>query len=60
MPIEIRELVIKTTIVENDSIHQQQDKSNLLTKKESERISSAIYQQCIEKIEAYFNQRKER
>ncbi len=57
MPIEIRELIIKTTIVENDI---RSNKTTPLSKKESERISKIIYEQCLEKIETYFNQRKER
>jgi hypothetical protein len=59
MPIEIRELVIKTTIVENNSVDNKNN-SNVLTKHELAKIKEEILQACQEKLNLALRKTKER
>ncbi|MCA6437002.1 MAG: DUF5908 family protein [Bacteroidota bacterium] len=59
MPIEIRELVIKTTIVDNE-VAGLRNKSHSVSKKDLEKLKKEIIELCIEKIEDKINKHKER
>lgn len=59
MPIEIRELIIKTTIVENKNV-ENKNSGNTLTKQELTKIKEEILQVCEEKINLALRKIKER
>ncbi len=59
MPIEIRELIIKTTIVENKSV-ENKNTSNTITKQELAKIKEEILQACQEKFNLALRKNKER
>ncbi|HEY1038132.1 MAG TPA: DUF5908 family protein [Bacteroidia bacterium] len=59
MPIEIRELIIKTTIVEKMFPDTGQHK-NPLSKRELEKLKKEIINSCTEQIIEKINREKER
>ena len=59
MPIEVRELIIKTTIVE-DSFTDTGQRKNTLSKKEIEKLKREIIDSCKEEILNKINREKER
>jgi hypothetical protein len=58
MPIEIRELIIKTNIVERPA--ELNDKRTTLSKKEIEKLKRDIVVSCVEEIMDKINKEKER
>jgi hypothetical protein len=59
MPIEVRELIIKTTIVEKNLPDKGQQK-NTLSKRELENLKREIINSCTEEIIDKINREKER
>lgn len=59
MPIEIRELIIKTTIVENKGV-ENKNTGITMTKQELAKIKAEIIQACEEKINLALRKNKER
>jgi hypothetical protein len=57
MPIEIRELVIKTVLVENQGAEM---KRTSLSRLEIEKLKKEIVDSCVEKILAGIHKEKER
>lgn len=59
MPIEIRELIIKTTIVDNGLVNST-NRSPLVSKQEIEKLKKEVLQFCTDQIEDKLNKQKER
>lgn len=57
MPIEIRELIIKTTITENAP---EANQKNGVSRHELEKIKTEIMDFCLEKIDEKIGRRKDR
>ncbi len=58
MPIEVRELIIKTSIVERPV--ELNENRNVLSRKEIEKIKRDIVFSCVEEIMGKINKEKER
>lgn len=59
MPIEIRELIIKTTVIEKNVL-EVNTKNEKISKQEIEKIKEEILNICNEKIAQALKKRKER
>lgn len=59
MPIEIRELIIKTTIVDKELVNSP-NRSALVSKQDIEKLKKEILQFCTDQIEDKLNKQKER
>lgn len=59
MPIEIRELIIKTTIVDNGLVNPS-SRPQAISKQEIEKLKKEIIEFCIDKIDDKRNKQKER
>ncbi|MFO0355972.1 MAG: DUF5908 family protein [Sphingobacteriaceae bacterium] len=59
MPIEVKELIIRTTIVENNFSDAGQHK-NTISKRELEKLKKEIIDSCTEQIIDKINREKER
>ena len=59
MPIEIRELIIKTNIVEK-TVFSANDKQSTLSKREVEKMKKEIVESCVEQILDKISKEKER
>lgn len=59
MPIEIRELIIKTTIVDNGLVNST-NRSPLVSKQDIEKLKKEVLQFCTDQIEDKLNKQKER
>lgn len=59
MPIEIRELIIKTTIVDNGLVNAPK-RSALVSKQELETLKKEIIEFCTDRIDDKLNKQKER
>ncbi len=59
MPIEIRELIIKTTIVDNALVNSSA-RSQAVSKQEMEKLKKEILEFCIDKFDDKLNKQKER
>lgn len=57
MPIEIRELIIKTSITEKQT---GGEKHNALSRRDIDKLKKEIIDQCVEKITDQINKEKER
>jgi hypothetical protein len=60
MPIEIRELVIKTTIVEKQEAAKQSGDALLIKKKEIAKLKTELLELCNETISKALRQKRER
>lgn len=59
MPIEIRELIIKTTIVDNGLVNSPA-RPQALSKQDIEKLKKEILEFCIDKLDDKRNKQKER
>lgn len=59
MPIEIRELIIKTNIVDNGLVNSSA-KAQAMSKQELEKMKKEIIEFCIDRIDEQRNKQKER
>lgn len=59
MPIEIRELIIKTTIVDKGLVNSSA-RSQAVSKQEMEKLKKEILEFCIDKLDDKLNKQKER
>ncbi len=59
MPIEIRELIIKTTIVDKGLVNPS-GRSQAVSKQEMEKLKKEILEFCMDKLDDKLNKQKER
>lgn len=59
MPIEIRELIIKTTIVDNGLVNSSA-RQQALSKQDIEKLKKEILELCLDKLDDQRNKQKER
>lgn len=59
MPIEIRELIIKTTIVDKGPVNPS-GRSQAVSKQDLEKLKKEILEFCMDKLDDKLNKQKER